>query len=1521
MYKVLLLLVLLCTERGNADFGTYVPDVVHLPAQLDADFHAELLRNGLHAEIVGEVADQKKECGILLMDYTAYVDGELFEVAVKAIENDLLTSISSAFLNETLQYTLYKAMKATALAAHKAEMRQLFDIRRASTPIYRSVDLRLFPFAGLVVLGIGMGIGGLMVKGITSLMQNQEVKALEKEMTDEWLFLIQTFNMISNTLTFEASSLRFGYALTLVRQQLLSRVRDTLDQLFAFGRIAEELMETSSNHSFMLATQQLMGERFKNSLLALHGSSARNALKATVTGMNKKVMEIQLCYPTTMPSDVNYLLRVEPLGQFSHNMSFFWMHDIGGLYAVAKNQTNVTLADLKTVQDENACYLSSSVQLCKLREQAPGCTLLMADRHSCRFVVRNSSNTHNDGSRLRSQLPTRAAPLISRERLCITANIADDPHYRGGLTPHSVFLETPDKTLMFAHQHDDCDEVEKRHYVQTYSASLRSKRSLSWMSRVDSELKLWRKLIREQHPILQSYFDALKRTTSVPVRMNNDLQVHQEVRQICRPYASNVERFMLVALRSRKRYGETVTLDDAIYSFAIIEEFFHRMQEAHVPVSVRSLFAKAILSFYKFIDMNMGPGAGPDRCSAMRYALKYAEDKVKKTNEEKRVLETYSGADGNKEPEMERYCVVRAIMESKRIGDGIKMVMQNFSTCGSLQWQDYSYVMRRGAARMELERAVEKEMRALYNFADPDIARTQSHQQSAQELYVKTYQSSCVYGYVKLRLFAKEEASKSNEIKARIKQVKKLLKQSASGSGPSPVAEVVPSTSRQEDVIQGSSEDRGSHNTLELQSGTSSEESLYNDVIGDYETDSEPTTSGTAPSGGPRALRSASLPARKREKKQRRLSVEDHGASAETFEDDSDNVREELESSRSDRRRKNAREATHTSYGGHHQKETESVQAFSTTGIAEAAEVQAEFGGDAATQPKHSIIRPKTKRGQQVRTMMTVKAKAAPTVAVEEVESSTAAERTTITSEPTTSEAMEQEQEPEHQRAVFRRGARSAARLQREQEQTLRDRYAAQIPEIADPARVLSYMQDLNSRQYSGGLGYFQSEYEQQCFNLRRVAQPIQDFPWLEIRDVPSIGGKGLFAKVAIQKDQVVSDYRGLFVASEDRLKMRMDSVNEKLVGDYEVEYNGYFVSEQGVRTQRKYSILAHDPIYKGAVTLGRLFNHSSRHANLYTQTPQHRYATDQGQQMQFLVLFRAKRNIDPGEQLLWDYGKHYKDTTATPMTCLCNECKPQLESFTDLRIPVEVRPRLEVVPVDDDSYSQQMGILDRIAIRNKINVRAVITSRNVFLSLNAKTRVAGLVPRSNANAFAHPFDAYRFSRHMFLGREDDYPALRDRHNIPPANANALLQLLCVAYKDAYEMGNPVVLVLTRKGQRKWFMRKKKADTTFVVLLGPIIGSVERKRYGNCIIYEDMESRCQVVSEQTEDSATEKSLLEMYGEARLMYFPIAVEAMWTKLHGNNTIDVNQVLELMEEFDPNAYLRKRLQQLTPRDVRV
>ncbi|KAK5982074.1 hypothetical protein GCK32_000827 [Trichostrongylus colubriformis] len=618
--------------------------------------------------------------------------------------------------------------------------------------------------------------------------------------------------------------------------------------------------------------------------------------------------------------------------------------------------------------------------------------------------------------------PTRASPAIPRQQLCITVNVTDDTQYTGGASVHPVFFAPPDKTLMFAHQHDDWSEDEERqYYVQTYTIPPNSKRSLRWMNVVDSELKLWRKLIREQHPILQHFYDYLKSRTTVPVRASGGEQIYQETRNTCKSYASNVERFMLVAMRSRKR------LEDILKQSTTTEFASRPQQQADILSSTKSL---------------------------------------------------------------------------------------------------RSGMSRHGIARMEYDRSMQARTQALPTFADPDIARMQSHQPSAQVEYVRQYEKSCVYGYVKISVLSWAESVMGRRSRA------------------------VPTASRQEVEI----------------SSESSDESLYDDVVGDYEVPSAV--------GEPSQI-AGSSEARSRYRKREPAPV--------------------------------------------------------------------------AVASRAENIQPPVARGAKTIS----RAPAVPSEATAEDPSEATAEdiqpvardiRATTTSRLAMTSPIVMEIEGES--SMLERTRAAAERMQRQQEERLRQRYASMLPETADPGSVLSYMQELNSRQYDGGLGYYQTEYERQCFNLRRLAQPIQDFPWLEIRDIPSIGGRGLFAKVPIRKDQVV------------------------------------------------------------------------------------------------------------GEQLMWNYGRHYSETTSVPMPCLCQECQPQLESSAQLRIPVMIPPRIEVIPSDDGSCSQQMAISHRIAIQRAIDVRNVITSRNVFYSLNVKTRVAGLVPPSGPNMLVSPSDAYRHSRLMFLGSE-----------------------------------------------------------------------------------------------------------------------------------------------------------------------
>ncbi|KAK6047143.1 hypothetical protein COOONC_15351 [Cooperia oncophora] len=117
--NVIVVLVLHCTRSGSSQFETFLSDNPHNPPQLDEQFATEMRRNGLHAEIVGEVADDKSNCRKMLMDYTAYIDGTVFEAAIKPIEEELMTLSKGTIFNDTLRSTLYRKMKAAALDVHE----------------------------------------------------------------------------------------------------------------------------------------------------------------------------------------------------------------------------------------------------------------------------------------------------------------------------------------------------------------------------------------------------------------------------------------------------------------------------------------------------------------------------------------------------------------------------------------------------------------------------------------------------------------------------------------------------------------------------------------------------------------------------------------------------------------------------------------------------------------------------------------------------------------------------------------------------------------------------------------------------------------------------------------------------------------------------------------------------------------------------------------------------------------------------------------------------------------------------------------------------------------------------------------------------------------------------------------------------------------------------------------------------------------------------------------------------------
>ncbi|VDN20629.1 unnamed protein product [Cylicostephanus goldi] len=56
------------------------------------------------------------------------------------------------------------------------------------------------------------------------------------------------------------------------------------------------------------------------------------------------------------------------------------------------------------------------------------------------------------------------------------------------------------------------------------------------------------------------------------------------------------------------KLGQVVSMDDGIYSSAVVMEFFQELQKCRVPVHTRIGFAKAIAGFYEFLNVYIDAG-------------------------------------------------------------------------------------------------------------------------------------------------------------------------------------------------------------------------------------------------------------------------------------------------------------------------------------------------------------------------------------------------------------------------------------------------------------------------------------------------------------------------------------------------------------------------------------------------------------------------------------------------------------------------------------------------------------------------------------------------------------------------------------------------------------------------------------------------------------------------------------------------------------------------------------------------
>ncbi|CAJ0606093.1 unnamed protein product [Cylicocyclus nassatus] len=1540
----------LLSESTHAVFYATKMDAVsttglpHLPELNQRIFH----ENGFHGEVIGFAAKREEECGIVLLDYGSYTNGDMFNHILEKLEDTLKDNNT---LDQALRAKVFAAQKEQALKEHMEEMSKLFERYRSNTPHYNTAQVTFFGGLGLIAFGIGIGIGKLVYNGVTSLMRSF-VKGEQLQHLDmELIAIYKKLDNLAKILEVQINKNRFESVFAHVRTQLVFAVQNSLNDLFTIAR--------------------LMGEkRFNASMLKNRYFAAGNTLIATVISMNKHLMEVEVCYPITKEQDVGYLLRIVPLGKFSDdgetedftlvqpllrtivlatrlkipepvtvveipkggvlyvglavvearvttdnltielqitlpvsNMSFEPIvgpddnHDDGAAwYSYGCHLNSLLLATFSLLialsslsefyerveRNKYALRAEMDVGMQRLEEsvQEMGRRLELRDAMQ-REEEPGTSYAHIEEDALErdsSAIDMMEAESTSKSQ-AIQSYEASKAAKQGGPV-EKVFKTAPNVELMFCYEMDD---QAPGYYKEDYIVPKKQKNK--WQGKVDVELKYYRKLDGRMHPLLREFEEYISEALpDALARKGNPLKNGTW------GYVSCINRFMLAAMRARKR---------------------------------------------KFIDLRLEPVAGRERRDVLKHGKKLFLDYMAKLNVEEKQTLSFQGIVPSEKKKGEPYCVARAVVEHKGVEEAVEKIMKIFEQKGTLQPAQYNYVM--GALWCYIIHCNTSRNECIYKMMYGSICRSEEEDVTSvnewertglqefvmdfgdeveERLWISSYplpksraraaqEKIPFYGqyfvldekskkwmdyYIKLRnyIIRKQHLEGMTEPLApfflqysgtRVHQMtvphvmKQFLRDSGFGN-----LNLSCNTTRHaiadlqyENDYQQKIDEMAKVPGVDKECAHTTGHSQVTQLINYQKRYRYSCAYGYVKIRNFGRKEAAKYPELVREvKKKFKLAnlerrkhladLEEEDLEMDDFDED-DVVEEEGDEEEATRilleEKGDEEEATRNLdvAGNKGDGQTEPILRADTR--QRSSRPLTETESSPRKRPRVSLPVEDVPGEMQASSSSSLKQFDRPPTDNDEG----LVQHIVIEDEDDHEEEEEEEKEKKISKLNFKITAKiseaSAEPIMSDVTRATASETVHAIHDVADTTRYTIsdlerrfepldpslHLEALNETPYTGGLTKIATVPQQNQFLRRSHAQPVQDFPWLEVREMPTINGRGVYAKVDIAKEMAVADVRGYQGKVED-IRNSLKKLNEEERHKVIKYWHGFR------RRGCDFILLAHCDSYKATVTLGRLINQSIEHANLVLRCI--RFGERRVRWLHCLV---AKRDIKAGEQLLWNYGRTERNPNIPNFPdnypCICQVCDPAATEEEDLSL--HERPEFDI------------GEL-------------------LFL-VTQKARAVGLLLEKTPAA--DPRVAFAISRRTVFTKSDVFP---DPAMFLVKVASPLAQLLQIATEAAFEHMESVVLIL---------YRKRNDPKPLVILLGSRHLEDDGHRYGCCVAVVGEE--IYAVECQAEARADEMPLhLELLEAGPLTrHFPSLTIEPWETIRRKPKLTHEQIMQLLQ----------------------